>query len=311
LEWNNAQTGAAYLGGTGGSQLGLGQGQYQTQADPAGSVAGGTLVYPNNLEASLNPGTINDLRQAFAIQRMMEKDARGGTRYIEKIKSHFGVTSPDARLQRPEYLGGSSIPINVTPVPQTSGTPAAPGAPDTDKTPQGNLAATGVVAAAGIGFTKSFVEHCIVIGLVSVRADLTYQQCTNRMWNRKTIYDFYWPSLAHLGEQAVLNSEIYAGGVAPNGVFGYQERWAEYRYYPSQVTGLFRSIAAGTLDFWHLAENFTVQPVLGATFISEPPPIDRVIAVPSEPQFLFDSHFVIKAARPLPTYSVPGMADHL
>lgn len=255
------------------------------------------------------PGTINDLREAVQIQRLYERDARGGTRYIEILKSHFGVTSPDSRLQRPEYLGGTSIPVMINPVAQT-----APTATDPEtgyaKTPQGNLAGFGIVASQGVGFTKSFVEHGYVFGLVSVRANQTYQQVTNRMWLRKTREEFYWPALAHLGEQAITVQEIYTPNTGAKAVFGYQERWAEYRYHPSQVTGRFRSNATGTLDWWHLARKFDTTPVLGATFIEENPPMERVIAVPDEPDFLFDSFWNIKCARPMPMYSVPGLMDH-
>ena len=254
--------------------------------------------------ATATAATINQIREAFQIQRLFERDARGGTRYTEIIRSHFGVVSPDQRLQRPEYLGGSSSRINVTPVPQTSSTDAT--------TPQGNLAAFGTVSFNGHGFSKSFDEHCLIIGLVSVRADLTYQQGINRMWSRNTRFDFYWPALAHIGEQAVLNKEIYAGvsEVSDEGVFGYQERYAEYRYKPSLVTGLFRSNATGSLDSWHLCQEFGGVPVLNQTFIEENPPIDRVIAVPSQPHLIFDSYFDLKCARPMPLYSVPGLVDH-
>ena len=247
--------------------------------------------------------TINDLREAFQVQKMLERDARSGTRYTEIIQAHFGVTSPDARSQRPEYLGGGSSRINISPVPQTSSTDAT--------TPQGNLAGFGTVGFDRHGFTKSFTEHGYIIGLACVRADLTYQQGLNRMWSRQDRYDFYWPALAHLGEQAVLNKEIYAQGkVEDDDVFGYQERYAEYRYKPSQITGAFRSNAATSLDTWHLSQEFSAPPVLGKTFIEENPPIDRVIAVPSEPHMIFDGYFDLKCARPMPMYSVPGLIDH-
>lgn len=247
--------------------------------------------------------TINQLREAFQIQRLIERDARGGSRYIEINRSHFGVVSPDARLQRPEYLGGGSSFISVTPIAQTSSTDAT--------TPQGNLAAMGVVSGGEHGFTKSFTEHCVIIGLACVRADLTYQQGLDRMFSRSTRYDFYWPALAHLGEQAVLNKEIYLDGTATDeDVFGYQERYAEYRYKPSRITGLFRSTAATPLDVWHLSQHFTARPALNATFIAEDPPIDRVVAVPAEPHFMLDCYFNFRAARPMPMYSVPGMIDH-
>jgi hypothetical protein len=249
--------------------------------------------------------TINQLRQAFQIQRLLERDARGGSRYTEIIRSHFGVTSPDARLQRPEYLGGGSSPINVNPIAQTSGSGAY------TQTPQGNLAAMGTMTLNNNGFTKSFTEHCLIIGILSVRADLTYQQGLNRMFSRQTRYDFYWPALSHIGEQAILNKEIYAQGtIADDDVFGYQERYAEYRYKPSLITGLFRSTALTSLDVWHLAQDFATLPVLDKTFIEEDPPIDRVIAVQDEPHFLFDAYFRLNCARPMPLYGVPGMIDH-
>lgn len=251
--------------------------------------------------------TINQLRQAFQIQRLYERDARGGTRYTEIIRAHFGVTSPDARLQRPEYLGGGSYPININPIAQTSGT----GATGTT-TPTGNLSAYGTVATSNqTGFTYSATEHGYILGLVSVRADLNYQQNVERLWARSTRFDFYWPALSHLGEQSVLNREIYCDGSANDALtFGYQERYAEYRYKPSQITGQFRSAYSTPLDIWHLAQKFTSSPVLNSTFIQENPPVSRVVAVPSAPQFLFDSYFSYKCARPMPVYSVPGMIDH-
>ena len=268
-----------------------------------------------NLYADLSDATaatINELRQAFQLQRLFERDARGGTRYTEIIRSHFGVTSPDARMQRPEYLGGGSSRININPIAQTSST-------DTTS-PQGNLAAFGVGTMTGNGFTKSFTEHCVIIGLVSVRADLTYQQGLDRMFSRSTRWDYYWPALAHIGEQAVLNKEIYAQdptvdtgstGVPDNErVFGYQERYAEYRYKPSKITGKMRSNDSQTLDTWHLAQNFDGLPLLNQSFIEENPPVDRVIAVVDEPEFLFDSYFDLRCARPMPVYSMPGMIDH-
>ncbi len=247
--------------------------------------------------------TINSLRQAFQVQKLYERDARGGTRYTEILRAHFGVISPDARLQRPEYLGGTSGRININPVAQTSASDAT--------TPQGNLAAFGVYADSKHAFTKSFVEHCVILGLVNVRADLTYQQGLNRMFSRQTRFDFYWPALAHLGEQAVLNKEIYTQGNATDDeVFGYQERWAEYRYKPSLITGKFRSTDPQTLDVWHLSQKFDNLPKLNADFIIDQPPISRVVAVQDEPQFLFDSYMRLKCVRPMPVYSVPGLVDH-
>lgn len=254
--------------------------------------------------------TINDIREAFQIQKLLERDARGGTRYTEIIRSHFGVISPDQRLQRPEYLGGGSSPINIHPVAQTNMSASDVQVSDT---PQGNLAGFGTVMLDKHGFTKSFTEHCIIIGLASVRADLTYQQGLNRMFSRQTRYDFYWPSLSHIGEQEVLNKEIYAvgsGGTTDDEVFGYQERYAEYRYKPSIITGKFRSSDPQSLDFWHLSQEFESLPLLNQEFIEEDPPVDRVIAVPSEPQFLFDGFFSMRCARPMPLYGVPGFVDH-
>ena len=248
--------------------------------------------------------TINQFREAFQIQRWYERAARGGTRYTEIIRSFFGVVSPDARLQRPEYLGGSSNRIDVNVIPQTSGT--------TDVSPQANLSAFAVgTNGRGNGFSKSFTEHGWIIGLVNVRADLTYQQGVNRMWTRSTKFDMYWPTFAFLGEQAVLNKEIFAQGTADDdGVFGYQERYAEYRYAPSQITGKFRSTYAQSLDSWHLAQKFENLPKLSPEFIVDNPPVDRVVAVPSEPQFLLDAWFNLNCVRPMPVYGVPGLMDH-
>ncbi|WNK13353.1 MAG: major capsid protein [Microvirus sp.] len=254
--------------------------------------------------------TVNQLRESFAIQKVMERDARGGTRYVEMLKSHFGVTSPDFRLQRPEYLGGSSERINISTVPQTSGTPTGPSY-DAGETPQGNVAAYGT-ASAHAHFNKSFTEHGYVLGFVNVRSDITYQNNVNRLWKRSTRYDFYLPALAHLGEQAVLAQEIYYKDADQGynlSTFGYQERWAEYRYKPSMVTNKFRSAATGTLHAWHLATLFAAAPALNDTFIQDNPPLDRAVAVPDEPHILLDTYFDIKHARPMPVYSVPGQLD--
>lgn len=268
---------------------------------------GGSMFYNDNLYTDLGEATaatINQLRQAFQIQKILERDARGGTRYTEIIRSHFGVVSPDARLQRPELLGTGSTPVNITPIAQTSETG--------NTSPQGNLAAMGTVNMQNHGFVKSFTEHCLILGLVSVRADLTYQQGLERMYSRQTRFDFYWPALAHIGEQAVLNKEIYAQGTAEDeGVFGYQERHAEYRYKPSRISGKFRSNTdGGSLDSWHLSQEFDDLPGLNSQFIQEDPPVDRVIAVDDEPHFLFDSYFQYRCTRPMPIYSVPGLIDH-
>jgi len=258
-----------------------------------------------NIRADLSnatAATINSLRQAFQLQRMYERDARGGTRYTEIIRSHFGVVSPDARLQRPEYLGGTTSPVVFSSVPQTS---------ESNTTPQGTLAAYATLACHGAGFTKSFTEHCVVLGLMCVRADLTYQQGLPRMFSRKTRWDFYWPGFAHLGEQAVLNKEIYCQNDANDDkVFGYQERYAEYRYHPSKITGKFRSTYSTPLDAWHLSQEFSGLPTLSPAFINEDVPMARILAVDTEPDFLMDSYIKCNCTRPMPVYSVPGLIDH-
>lgn len=248
--------------------------------------------------------TINSLRTAFQMQKFYERLARGGSRYTEVLRSFFGVVSPDARLQRPEFLGSFTKMVNVNPIAQTSATD--------DTSPQGNLSAYGVTAAKFNGFTKSFVEHGYIFGFVCARADLTYQQGINKMWLRSTVYDFYWPTFAHLGEQAIELREIYAqGSEADTTVFGYQERYAEYRYKPSQITGKFRSsVTGGTLDKWHLSQFFKNPPTLNEEFIVEKPPIDRIIAVPSEPEFLLDVGFRYTTVRPMPMFGTPGLVDH-
>jgi len=285
----------------------IGTGYYNLNAANA-SLQSGDVAFAQTdaLYADLSDATaatINQLREAFQIQRLYEKDARGGTRYTEVIQSHFGVTSPDARLQRPEYLGGGKDRININPIAQTSST-------DTT-TPQGNLSGYGTTGFTGHRFNKSFTEHSVVIGLACVFADLTYQQGLARHFSRQTRWDFYWPALAHLGEQAVLNKEIYAQGTADdNNVFGYQERYAEYRYKPSNVTGQMRSNFAQSLDTWHLAQDFGSLPALNASFIEENPPVDRVTAVANYPNLILDMYFKLKCARPMPTYGVPGLIDH-
>lgn len=248
--------------------------------------------------------TINSLRTAFQMQKFYERLARGGSRYTEVLRSFFGVVSPDARLQRPEFLGSFTKMVNVNPIAQTSATD--------DTSPQGNLSAYGVTAAKFHGFTKSFVEHGYIFGFVCARADLTYQQGINKMWLRSTVYDFYWPTFAHLGEQAIELREIYAqGSEADTTVFGYQERYAEYRYKPSQITGKFRSsVTGGNLDVWHLSQFFKNAPTLNEEFITENPPIERIIAVPSEPEFLLDVGFRYTTVRPMPMFGTPGLVDH-
>ena len=248
--------------------------------------------------------TINSLRTAFQMQKFYERLARGGSRYTEVLRSFFGVVSPDARLQRPEFLGSFTKMVNVNPIAQTSAT-------DTTS-PQGNLSAYGVTSSNFHGFTKSFVEHGYIIGFVCARADLTYQQGINKMWLRSTVYDFYWPTFAHLGEQAIELREIYAQGTeADTTVFGYQERYSEYRYKPSQITGKFRSsVTGGNLDVWHLSQFFSNAPTLNEEFITENPPVKRIIAVQDEPEFLLDVGFRYTTVRPMPMFGTPGLVDH-
>lgn len=248
--------------------------------------------------------TINQFRQAIMMQSLLELDARGGTRYVEILRAHFNVVSPDFRLQRPEFLSGGTTYISQHVVAQTSETTE-------DGTPQGNLAAfsTAVNSSNHIGFTKSFVEHGYVIGLVQARADVTYQQGLNKMWTRQTRWDFFWPKLQELGEQAILNKEIYAQGTSDDDdVFGYQERYAEYRYKPSEIRGQFRSTYSETLDVWHLAEEFDSLPALNSTFIQSVTPIERSLVVPDPtyPALLADYWFQYKHARPMMTYGVPA-----
>jgi hypothetical protein len=267
----------------------------------------GKALYADLSQATA--ATINQLRQSFQIQKLLERDARGGTRYTELLRAHFGVVPQDARLQRPEVIGVGSTYVNVNPIAQTSATNVTGGA-----TPLGNLAAMGTALASGHGFTYHAQEHGYIIGIVSIRADLTYQQGLPKMWSRSTRYDFYFPVFATLGEQAILNKEIYVTGTSTdNDVFGYQERWAEYRYKPSQITGLFKSTSSGTIDAWHYAQKFTSLPTLNSTFIQETPPVDRTTAVGAAAngqQFLMDAFFDCKMARPMPMYSVPGLIDH-
>jgi hypothetical protein len=254
-----------------------------------------------DLSSAVGP-SVNELRQAVQIQRLLEKDARSGTRYVELVKSHFGVTSPDFRVQRPEYLGGGRTPVNITPIARTDSSP-------------GQLGAMGITQFSGHGFTKSFVEHGFVIGIMNVRADLTYQEGLDRHWNRQSRYDFYWPVLSHLGEMAILNKEIYIdattiGDSSCDDVFGYQEAWADLRYKQSRITGKFRSNDTASLDAWHLGIEFGSQPTLDETFITDDAPVDRVIATPTEPHFIFDSYAEYFCTRCMPTYSIPGMIDH-
>lgn len=294
--------GAMTLGNLSG-QTGFNDSAAYLSLDPTNN-AGVSGLYADLTTAT--SATINSLREAFQIQRLLERDARGGTRYVEILLSHFGVTAPDFRLQRPEFLGSATTKVGINPVPQTSSTDGT--------TPQANLAAYGTFSHAGRnGFVKSFVEHGLIIGLLSVRADITYQTGLAKSWSRRTRYDYYWPTLAHLGEQAILNKELYVSfnPVIDDAVMAYQERFAEYRYKNSLITGKFRSAASGTLDFWHLSQAFTAAQAFNENFISDATAttLDRAVAVPSEPQFMLDCFFNLRCARPMPTYSVPGYID--
>jgi hypothetical protein len=280
--------------------------------NPAGNNYVGIVANTGNMSdgfdvvadlSAATAATVNQLREAFAIQRLLERDQRGGTRYTEMLQAHWGVTNGDLRLQRPEYLGGGVTGVNVQPVPQTSST-------DTT-TPQGNLAALGTASGNLGNITKSFTEHGTLLILACATADLNYQQGLNRMWSRRDRYDFYMPVFAHLGEQAILNKEIYAQGTAADDdVFGYIPAWDEYRYKPSQITGQMRSNYSQSLDAWHLAQDFSALPALNGTFLEENPPIDRVVAVTTAPDFIFDFYFDMTTTRAMPVYAVPGLIDH-
>lgn len=256
-----------------------------------------------NLEGATS-ATINQLRQAFQIQKLLEKDARGGTRYREVLREHFGVISPDSRMQIPEYLGGYRLPINVSQVIQTSSTDST--------SPQGNTAALSVTTMNKSMFTKSFTEHGFIMGLAVVRTDQTYQQGIERMWSRKGRYDYYWPVLANIGEQAILNKEIYAqGNKTDEEAFGYQEAWADYRYKPSKVTALFRSNAQQSLDSWHYAQDYTELPTLSTTWMEQTDTeMKRTLARSDQPDFIADFYFMNRTTRCMPVYSIPGLIDH-
>ena len=302
----NPITGNGPVGITSSGDFALGSGTWSPSQE----------IVPSNLYADFSKATaatINELRQAFQIQRLYEATARSGSRYIEILKGLFGVTSPDARLQRPEYLGGKRVPISMQQVLQTSSTDSV--------TPQGNTAAYSLTSDRASSFTHSFVEHGILMCLAAVRTQHSYQQGLDQKWTRKRRFDFYYPQLAHLGEQPILNKEIYlqgstvvnavTGKAYDEEVFGYQEAWATYRYQNNRVSGLFRSNATGTLDAWHYADNYSSLPVLGSTWISEPKSnIQRTLAVSGEDQFIADFYFKTKAVRPMPMYSVPGLIDH-
>ena len=278
-------------------------------------------LHPNGIysgmvaDASMATGfNVSDLRFAIQLQKKREKDARGGTRYIEWVKAHFNVNSPDARQQRVEFLGMTRKMIDINSVVQTSSSD--------DVTPQGNLTAYGVIGAMESGFTTSFTEHSYVMGLARIRHNPVYQQGLNKMWSRSTLLDFYLPVFSHLSEQPIKNSELYAQGAnvrnasgdpVDDDAFGFQEAWAEYRYKPSMITGQLRSTAEQSLDNWHLAQEFSALPVLNQSFIEENIPMDRVLAINSGeniPQFIMDFHFDYECARPMPVRSIPGLVDH-
>lgn len=266
---------------------------------------------PSNLMAVADgnaaAATINQLRLAFQIQKFYERQARGGSRYTEVVRSFFGVTSPDARLQRPEYLGGNRVPININQIVQQSGT-------ESSGTPQGTVVGQSLTTDKHSDFTKSFTEHGLIIGVMVARYDHTYQQGLNRLWSRKDKFDFYWPVFANIGEQAIKNKEIFAQGTdKDNEVFGYQEAWAEYRYKPNMVTGEMRSAYGQSLDVWHLADDYSTLPSLSDSWIREDKAnIDRVLAVTSDVsnQFFADIYVKNYCTRPMPMYSVPGLIDH-
>lgn len=258
-------------------------------------------------DGAVSVATINQLRLAFQIQKFYERQARGGSRYTEVVRSFFGVTSPDARLQRPEYLGGNRVPININQVIQQSGTESA-------TTPQGTVVGMSQTTDTNSDFTKSFTEHGFIIGVMVARYDHTYQQGLDRLWSRKDKFDFYWPVFANIGEQAIKNKELYAQGTAEDDeVFGYQEAWAEYRYKPNRVTGEMRSSYAHSLDVWHLADDYSKLPSLSAEWIQEDAStVNRVLAVSDNlsAQFFADIYVKNLCTRPMPMYSIPGLIDH-
>jgi hypothetical protein len=284
----------------------LGTGNPIRVDDTHSAVAETNKLYADLTNATA--ATINELREAFQVQKLLERDARAGTRYSEIIRNHFGVNFYDVSY-RPEYLGGGSTPVNISPVVQQAPTTSG------SQIGIGDLAGYGTFNIKGHGFNKSFVEHGIVMGIISVRMDLTYQEGLNRHFSHSTRYDIYWPSLAHLGEQAILNKEIYCDGSAnDDDVFGYIPRYDEYRYKPSQISGLFQNAATSSLEAWHLSQHFGSLPTLGQTFIEEDglstSVLDRCIQVPAEPHFIVDTYNQLICARPMPVFGVPGMIDH-
>ena len=296
-EYTSSMYNTGYVGGDYKNSVTVVTGKDEDSSEEAIAYLGADL-------SSVTAATINQLRQAFQIQKLLEKDARGGTRYREVLHEHFGVISPDSRMQIPEYLGGYRLPINVSQVIQTSSSD--------DTSPLGNTAALSVTTMNKPMFTKSFTEHGFIMGLAVVRTDQTYQQGIERMWSRKGRYDYYWPVLANIGEQAILNKEIYAQGNAKdNEAFGYQEAWADYRYKPSKVTGLFRSNAQQSLDAWHYAQDYDKLPTLSTAWMEQgEEEMKRTLAVQSQPDFIADFYFMNKTTRCMPVYSIPGLIDH-
>lgn len=314
LRWSDSQGNPVIGAAQYDSYIGISSGGYTFDRNLSSSLGTGSVkqMMPANLVADFSgvgqAATINQLRLAFQIQKFYEKQARGGSRYTEVVRSFFGVTSPDARLQRPEYLGGNRTPINVNQVIQQSGTG------ESVNTPQGTVVGMSLTTDSHSDFTKSFTEHGFIIGVMVARYDHTYQQGLNRLWSRKDIFDYYWPVFANIGEQAIKNKEIYAqGNSTDDEVFGYQEAWAEYRYKPNQVTGEMRSQYAQSLDVWHLADDYSKLPSLSAEWIQEDgKTIDRVLAVSSDlaNQFFADIYVKNYCTRPMPMYSIPGLIDH-
>lgn len=296
-EYTSAMYNSGYVGGDYKNSVTVVSGKDEDSSGSATAYLGADL-------SSVTAATINQLRQAFQIQKLLEKDARGGTRYREVLREHFGVISPDSRMQIPEYLGGYRLPINVSQVIQTSSSD--------DTSPLGNTAALSVTTMNKPMFTKSFTEHGLIMGLAVVRTDQTYQQGIERMWSRKGRYDYYWPVLANIGEQAILNKEIYAqGNTKDEEAFGYQEAWADYRYKPSKVTGLFRSNAAQSLDAWHYAQDYDALPTLSTAWMEQTDAeMKRTLAVQNQPDFIADFYFMNKTTRCMPVYSIPGLIDH-
>lgn len=311
---------AAGVGGPAGAFLETGGGT-PTYGNPqtinaAGTLPVGLVIGVDGLPVTGEPQifadlsqidgiTIGDFRQAMLLQELLERDARGGTRYIEVIKNHFGVNSPDARLQRPEYIGGGSTPLMITPIAQTAPTTGAP------------LGALGAAGSAAGSHHASYAatEHGYIIGLLSIRTELSYQQGTHRMWFKEDRYDFYWPTLAGLSEQEIRQGELFrtANTTLDFATFGYQERWQEYRTRYSEVCGIMRSYATGTLDAWHLAQEFSPAPALNSGFIEDDPPMDRVLAAGSlavGQQYLADILYKRTAIRPIPTYGIPASLTH-